>query len=145
VGRERVEDLDVDGAQGEVGVAARAYESRRAEAQGTHRVHRRHAPAWRGGPADPQHGGRVGQGVAELVVELMGAQAMLCGPYTRGNVDEPDVGRRDPVLAFVASPSATIAGGTTEIQLNILGERVLGLPRELGFDPEMPWSRIPRN
>ena len=89
--------------------------------------------------------GRVGQGVSELVVELLGADGMLCSPYTEGHADESDSEHRDAVLAFIASQASTIAGGTTEIQLNILGERVLGLPREPGFDPNTPWSQIPRN
>jgi len=89
--------------------------------------------------------GQLGQGVSELVVDLMGTSGLLCGPYTAGNADETDARPGDPVLAFVSSPAGTIAGGTTEIQKNILGERVLGLPREPGTDPSTPWSQIPRN
>ncbi len=89
--------------------------------------------------------GRVQTGVSELVVDLMGADGTLCSPYTREAVDEREVMGRDPVLAFVGSPGGTIAGGTTQIQMNILGERVLGLPREPGLDPNTPWSQIPRN
>jgi alkylation response protein AidB-like acyl-CoA dehydrogenase len=93
--------------------------------------------------------GRVLQQVSELVVELLGADGMLCGPYTRGHLDDgadsDERVPRDPVLAFVGSPGGTIAGGTTEIQKNILGERVLGLPREPRLDPSTPWSSIPRN
>jgi alkylation response protein AidB-like acyl-CoA dehydrogenase len=89
--------------------------------------------------------GRVLTDVSELVVDLMGADGTLCAPYTREQVDEAEVMRDDPVLGFVGSPGGTIAGGTTQIQMNILGERVLGLPREPGLDPNTPWSQIPRN
>jgi alkylation response protein AidB-like acyl-CoA dehydrogenase len=90
--------------------------------------------------------GRLLTDVAELVVDMMGPRGtLLSGPYTREQVDEREAGSSDPVLAFVGVPAATIAGGTTQIQMNIIGERVLGLPREPGIDPDTPWSRIPRN
>ena len=90
--------------------------------------------------------GRVLTDVSELVVDLMGpAGLVLAAPYTREQVDERSAGVADPVISFVSTPAATIAGGTTQIQMNIIGERVLGLPREPGLDPDTPWSQIPRN
>ena len=90
--------------------------------------------------------GRVLTDVSELVVDLMGPQGtLLTAPYTKEQVDEREAGSNDPVLSFCGAQAATIAGGTTQIQMNIIGERVLGLPREPGFDPDTPWSEIPRN
>lgn len=40
--------------------------------------------------------------------------------------------RGSPTWAFLSSRNLSIAGGTTDVQLNIIGERILGLPR----DPE---------
>ena len=37
---------------------------------------------------------------------------------------------RDWALSFLVAPSLRIAGGSDEIQRNIIGERVLGLPKE---------------
>lgn len=90
--------------------------------------------------------GRILTDVAELVVDLMGpAGTLLLEPYTTDAVGERPAGSHDPVLSFCSAQSATIAGGTTQIQMNIIGERVLGLPREPGLDPNTPWSQIPRS
>jgi alkylation response protein AidB-like acyl-CoA dehydrogenase len=44
---------------------------------------------------------------------------------------------------FAAGPS--IYGGTDEVQKNIIGERVLGLPKEPNNDRTMPFRDLPKN
>ncbi len=45
--------------------------------------------------------------------------------------------------SFLNSPGARIAGGSDEIMLNILAERVLGLPQDIRVDKGIPFSQVP--
>ncbi|MBA3282527.1 MAG: acyl-CoA dehydrogenase family protein, partial [Acidimicrobiia bacterium] len=59
---------------------------------------------------------------AELALALQGPAGMLAGPHA------PESGRWQHY--FLGAPSIRIAGGSDEIQRNVMGERVLGLPPE---------------
>ena len=65
-----------------------------------------------------------GQKAMSLVKDLEGPSTMLDGHYPYEEHDDPWA------WGHYFSPALTIGGGTSEVQRNIIGERLLGLPRE---------------
>ena len=63
----------------------------------------------------------LGQAISEFVVDELGPAGVVAVP------GEPSDKAMEQLLAGRAT---TIYGGTTEVQLNVIGERMLGLPRD---------------
>ncbi len=89
----------------------------------------------------------VNKRIYELCVDLLGPSAMVDYDYTMrrsealGLVGPPGSARK----MFLRSRANSIEGGTSEIQRNILGERILGLPGDVRVDKELPWSKVPKS
>jgi alkylation response protein AidB-like acyl-CoA dehydrogenase len=84
----------------------------------------------RGEPPGPEgsilklFGSELGVRIADFAGELLGPRVLLNQPSD----DAPDAPRW--YNRVVSARQYTIAGGTSEIQRNIIGERVLGLPKD---------------
>jgi alkylation response protein AidB-like acyl-CoA dehydrogenase len=81
-----------------------------------------------------------GQRAMEIARDLIGADAMLTG----SREGEKTLRSRSWYSGYMFSRALTIGGGTGEVQRNILGEKVLGLPAEPDESITRPWSGVAR-
>jgi alkylation response protein AidB-like acyl-CoA dehydrogenase len=92
----------------------------------------------RGGPltsVGKVHQGDLNQRIQLAAVDLLGAHATA---WEGVHLDRT-------VKGMLRSRANTIEGGTTEVNKNVIGERVLGLPREPDPYRRVAWKGIPRS
>lgn len=77
------------------------------------------------------------QALQELALDLVGPAAVAW--------EHEAEGADDWATQFLRTRANSIEGGTSEIQRNIVGERVLGLPREPDQFRGAPWREVPRS
>jgi len=89
------------------------------------------------------------QKLTELALDIIGAEAMTpSGRDAASGAGLDDIGSPYSSAAwvtnFIGARPATIYSGSSEIQRNIIGERVLGMPREPRNDTG-PWNETVRS
>jgi len=87
------------------------------------------------------HQGGLNQRIQVLATDLLGPGATAFPTAGGGYADSLPY----EVKGMLRSRANTIEGGTTEINKNIVGERVLGLPREPDPWQRTPWRDVPRS
>lgn len=79
--------------------------------------------------------GKLNQEIATFASELQGGMS--------STLDSSAPMGGDWQLLYMNTPSSRIGGGTDEIQKNIVGERLLGLPAEPRLDKDLAFNSIP--
>lgn len=87
---------------------------------------------------------RLNQEISGLEVELLGEEGLLYEDWTMRRPEIVDFTGRDAGYRYLRAKGNSIEGGTSEILLNIVAERVLGLPPEPRDDKDLAWKDLSR-
>ena len=77
---------------------------------------------------------RIQHGEARVAADILGPASLLDGPDFQDSAEM----NFDSAKAYMNS----IGGGSDQIQRNIISERILGLPREIEVDRNMPFREV---
>lgn len=87
---------------------------------------------------------RLNQELSALETELLGEEGLLYDDWTLRRPELVDFTGREAGYRYLRAKGNSIEGGTSEVLLNIIAERVLGLPPEPRTDKDVPWKDLPR-
>ncbi|GAA2297421.1 acyl-CoA dehydrogenase family protein [Streptomyces kunmingensis] len=87
---------------------------------------------------------RLNQEISGLEVELLGEEGLLYDDWTLRRPELVDFAGREAGYRYLRAKGNSIEGGTSEVLLNIVAERVLGLPPEPRTDKDVAWKDLSR-
>ncbi|MDT9685129.1 acyl-CoA dehydrogenase family protein [Streptomyces sp. TRM76323] len=87
---------------------------------------------------------RLNQQISGLEVEILAQDGLLYDDWTMRRPELVDFTGREAGYRYLRSKGNSIEGGTSEVLLNIVAERVLGLPAEPRDDKDVPWKDLAR-
>ncbi|MCC5036722.1 acyl-CoA dehydrogenase family protein [Streptomyces sp. WAC 00631] len=87
---------------------------------------------------------RLAQEISGLEVELLADEGLTYQDWTMVRPQHVDFTGRDAGYRYLRAKGNSIEGGTSEVLLNIVAERVLGLPGEPRTDKDVPWKELAR-
>ena len=90
------------------------------------------------------HGADLNQRVQAMAFELLGSRG-VAWPGTAGNPQEYWESMPAEVRGMLRSRANTIEGGTSEVNKNVIAEKVLGLPKDPDPYKGVPWRDLPRS
>lgn len=150
---------------GMIGVAAEAWRSR--PELRTHDLHQRLLGLWvesevarltgvrlrqrlaKGQPGPEGSGmklafARLAQRISGWEVEFRAEEGLTYDDWTMRRPQGVDFTGREVGYRYLRAKGNSIEGGTSEVLLNIVAERVLGLPPEPRTDKDIAWKDLPR-
>ncbi|MCM2579575.1 acyl-CoA dehydrogenase family protein [Streptomyces meridianus] len=87
---------------------------------------------------------RLNQEISGLEVELLADDGLTYEDWTMRRPEKVDFTGHDAGYRYLRAKGNSIEGGTSEVLLNIVAERVLGLPAEPRTDKDVPWKELSR-
>lgn len=87
---------------------------------------------------------RTAQALSDLDIRMRGIDGLRYDSWENRRPTDYSMTGRNPVYRYLRAKGNSIEGGTTEVLLNVIAERVLGLPGEHRTDKDVPFKEMPR-